>query len=361
VARNFFTGSENVADGNGAFPSLQRVAQALGGIVSSGQVLCPGPNHSTADRSLSVKADPSAPDGFLVYSFSGDDVLACRDYVREKLGLPEFKPNGGNKFNFNNDDIITRAVMAAALSQSRARPKGTIVAVYDYADDDGGLLYQVVRYEPKGFDQRRPDGKGGWIWQLEKRRVVYRWSELLKFPDATVFVTEGEKDADRIAELNLCATTVATGTWTSDCVNALSDRDIIILQDNDDAGRDKARKAAQALHAVANSIRIVSLPDLPDKGDVSDWLDIDPRHANKFCDVCFDAPLWTPETGEAEPNDTEAKTEQQQDKPEDKPESRSASVVHQNFRLERSPSPRAAMDRQGSYSGKPRHVAERRG
>jgi len=53
---------------------------------------------------------------------------------------------------------------------------------------------------------------------------------------------------------------------------------------------------AQALDGVAETIRIVRLPGLPDKGDVSDWLDADPRNAQKFGDICFDAPLWTPET-----------------------------------------------------------------
>ncbi|MBA7632893.1 hypothetical protein ES703_40449 [subsurface metagenome] len=55
-----------------------------------------------------------------------------------------------------------------------------IVATYDYRDESGELLYQVVRYEPKDFRQRRPDGKGGWIWNLNNtRRVLYRLQELL--------------------------------------------------------------------------------------------------------------------------------------------------------------------------------------
>jgi DNA primase len=87
-----------------------------------------------------------------------------------------------------------------------------------------------------------------------------------------------EKDADRIAALNLCATTVAAGKWTEDCIKALAGRDIIILEDNDDAGRKKALEAATALHGVANNIRIVSLPGLPDKGDVSDRIRTTPRN-----------------------------------------------------------------------------------
>ena len=137
--------------------------------------------------------------------------------------------------------------------------------------------------------------------------------ELLEFPDATVFVTEGEKDSDRVAELNLCATTVAAGKWTAECVAALAGRDVVILEDNDDAGRKKALAAAQALHGTANSIRVVSLPDLPDKGDVSDSLNADPHNADKFCDVCFGVPLWEPtqdsSTAAPERDETPATTE----------------------------------------------------
>jgi hypothetical protein len=72
--------------------SLQLIARALGGEVNGGEVRCPGPGHSAIDRSLSIKLDSNAPDGFLVHSFSpADDPIVCRDYVREKVGLPAFK------------------------------------------------------------------------------------------------------------------------------------------------------------------------------------------------------------------------------------------------------------------------------
>ncbi len=152
-----------------------------------------------------------------------------------------------------------------------------------------------------------PGGAVVAIWKLDDRRVLYRWPDLLKFPDATVFICEGEKDADRIAGIELCATTVAAGKWTSDCVNTLASRDVVILEDNDKAGREKALAAAQALYGTAKTIRVVSLPGLPDKGDVSDWLDAAPANAEEFSEVCFDAPLWTPpdqnETAETRTSD----------------------------------------------------------
>jgi putative DNA primase/helicase len=250
-------------------------ARALGGEVRGQEILAPGPGHSAADRSLSVKLDADAPDGFVVNSFAGDDPIACRDYVREKAGLEPFKPSGQR---LNND-----------------RRKGKIVAEYDYPDENGTRLYQVVRYDPKDFRLRRPDGNGEWIWNLgNTRRVLYRLPELLQFPYGTVFVCEGEKDADRVASLGHCATTVASGKWTGDCAKALAGRDIIILQDNDEPGAEKALASAHALHGFAKTIRIVLLPDLPDHGDVSNWLDADPQRADKFVETCFDAAVWTP-------------------------------------------------------------------
>ena len=115
-----------------------------------------------------------------------------------------------------------------------------------------------------------------------------------EFADATIFVCEGEKDADRLARLGHCATTVAAGTWTKDCIQALAGRDCIILEDNDEPGRKKAAGAAQALHDTAKSVRVVGLPDLAAGGDVSNWLDSDGRRADKFVDLCLAAPLWEP-------------------------------------------------------------------
>ena len=68
------------------------VAHALGGEVHGSQISAPGPNHSPRDRSLSVRLDPAAPSGFVVHSHAGDDPIMCRDYVRQRLGLPAWEP-----------------------------------------------------------------------------------------------------------------------------------------------------------------------------------------------------------------------------------------------------------------------------
>jgi hypothetical protein len=188
---------------------VRSLAAALGGEVEGDKVRAPGPNHSPADRSLTIWLKPGAPDGFTVHSFSGDDPIKCRDYVRQKTKLPAFEPK--RKVARTPVGIQTNLMAAiAAQRQDAAAPpkKALITAIYEYRDANGELLYQVCRLEPKSFRQRRPDGKGGWIWQLGEKRVLYRLGDLLKYPDATVFICEGEKDADRVAELGHCATTV---------------------------------------------------------------------------------------------------------------------------------------------------------
>jgi hypothetical protein len=277
---------------------VTRLALALGGDVCGDKISAPGPGHSPTDRSLTIWLNPNAPDGFTVHSHADDDPIVCRDYVRQKAGLAPFVPK--RKAPRPSFDIQANllAAIAAQRQDAAAPPKARIVKTYDYNDADGSLLYQVCRLEPKSFRQRRPDGNGGWIWEVGEKRVPYRLSELLKYPDASVFVCEGEKDADRVAELGHCATTAASGKWRTDCVQALAGRDVLILEDNDDAGRAKASSAALALHGTTKTIRIVRLPDLPDKGDVTDWLDADGRNAERLVDVCLAAPLWTPDTTE---------------------------------------------------------------
>lgn len=256
------------------FLDPRNIARVMGGVVT-GRDSCkvPGPGHSPKDLSVSVKCDPAAPDGLVVHSFAGDDPLACKDHIREKMGI-KWEP--------------TREPVGRA-----SQPRRKLVATYDYTDAGGELLYQVVRFDPKDFRQRRPDGRGGWIWNLGDRRVVYRWPDLGKYPDATVFACEGEKDADRLASLGYCATTICgDGKWTDDCIEPLKGRDIFVLEDNDIAGRKRALKAATALQAVAASLRIIRLPGLADGGDVSDWLDANPSSTSQLIDICLGTSEW---------------------------------------------------------------------
>lgn len=150
-----------------------------------------------------------------------------------------------------------------------------IEAVYGYFDEEGTLLYQVVRRPGKRFQQRRPNGRGGWIWNLkETRRVLYNLPSLMSQSDSTVFIVEGEKDVDRLSREGVLATTNSggAGKWRAEYNATLLGRNIVIISDNDTPGREHAESVARSLYGFAKSIRILILPDLPEKGDVSDWL-----------------------------------------------------------------------------------------
>lgn len=161
-------------------------------------------------------------------------------------------------------------------AEHQAKDRSRIVAEYPYTDEAGKLLFQVVRLEPKSFRQRAPDGNGGWQWSIRGvRRVLYRLPEIMNAPDgALVYLVEGEKDADRIASLGLIATTCpgGAGKWQNEYGSALAGRRIVIVPDNDDAGRDHAATVFNALRAADIECAVLVLEDLPQKGDVSDWL-----------------------------------------------------------------------------------------
>ncbi len=150
------------------------------------------------------------------------------------------------------------------------------IAAYDYRDESGALLFQVVRIEPKNFRQRRPDGTGGWSWKLgDTRRVLYRLPELLAADlNETVWIVEGEKDAHAVAALGLVATTNpgGAGKWRDEYNEPLRGRSVVTIPDNDSPGQRHAIDIARSLLNIAKSVRIVQLPGLAPKADVSDWL-----------------------------------------------------------------------------------------
>ena len=177
-----------------------------------------------------------------------------------------------------------------------------IVGSYDYRDESGALVFQVVRFEPKDFRQRRPDGNGGWSWSVKGARpLLYRLFELrAKVAHNRVFIVEGEKDVDRLAALGLVATTNAggSGKWPAELSEHLAGCDVVLLPDNDEPGRGHAERVARALAGVAASIRVVELPGLPPKGDASDWLDAG-GSAAELVRLVNAAPLWGAADGEA--------------------------------------------------------------
>lgn len=152
--------------------------------------------------------------------------------------------------------------------------KAEIDAVFKYVDEDGRLLYEVVRKNPKGFSQRRPTGSNRWEWNLKGvRRVLYRLPEVLE-TDRIVYVCEGEKDVETLRSFGLVATTNSggAGKWKSEYSKAFEGKVVCVLPDNDEPGRAHARQVALSSTRYAAEVKVLELPDLPEKGDVTDWI-----------------------------------------------------------------------------------------
>ena len=173
--------------------------------------------------------------------------------------------------------------------KQQVKPK--IVKTYNYADATGKLLFQVCRMEPKNFRQRRPDGNGDFIWNMQGvERTIYRLPEVLKADE--VLIVEGEKDADSLSELGFTATTNPGGAekWRDDYSEYLKGKQVVIIPDNDEPGRNHAAQVACSLAGIASSIKIINLPDLPAKGDATDFIKkfIDPQEAAERLSIMID-------------------------------------------------------------------------
>lgn len=156
--------------------------------------------------------------------------------------------------------------------------------IYDYVDADGNLVFQVLRQFPKKFLQRRPDGKDAWVYNTKNvRKYPYRLPEVLNPKNDLILIVEGEKDVEALRAIGFVATTNAGGAikpqkngqspkWPVSFNQYFAGKKIVIIPDNDSAGQTHATFIAAQLRGSARQIGILKLPDLPDKGDVSDWL-----------------------------------------------------------------------------------------
>ncbi|MGA9994659.1 MAG: AAA family ATPase [Pyrinomonadaceae bacterium] len=222
---------------------------------------------SVYDTLNKLKGVKRSGDGWIAFCCAHDD-------NHHSLGISE---KNGRVLLFCHAGCSYDEIIAALGIGSNTNSSSHIVAVYPYCDESRTSVYEAVRLEPKDFRQRRPDGKGGYIWKLNgTRRVPYRLPELLASDKSLpVFIPEGEKDCNNLANLGLIATTNVGGAkkWRDEYSEYLRGRDVVILPDNDEPGREHAQQVARSLHGIAASVKIINLPDLQPKGDVSDWLD----------------------------------------------------------------------------------------
>jgi putative DNA primase/helicase len=137
--------------------SAREIAAAFGGNVTGpSSANIPGPGHSRNDRSLSVKIDPRAPGGFVVYSHAGDNPIECRDYICARLGF--LTSRGGERqqplvvAECGDVDEAKRKAVALKIWKVATDPIGSIVERY-LRDHRGlelpaGIAGNAIRFHP---------------------------------------------------------------------------------------------------------------------------------------------------------------------------------------------------------------------
>jgi hypothetical protein len=204
------------------------------------------------DRTASLKIDEKADGSVLIFDHGG-----CKTtQIVEAIGLTMSDLSDG---------------------KPKALKPVKLVAAYNYRDVTGQVLYQVCRWSPKRFSQRRPDGHGGWINDLKGvSPILYRLPELIAAPPHEwVLIPEGEKDVDNLVALGFVATTNSggAGKFKPEFAEHFKDRRVAIWPDNDEPGLAHARMVAAILAPVAREVRIVEPSGgAPAKGDVSDLI-----------------------------------------------------------------------------------------
>lgn len=273
--------------------TLQEILSRLEKVKKSGDkytALCPA--HSDQNPTLSVR---EKDDKILLNCFAH----CPKESIVSALGI-ELK------------DLFAEPKQSKAANNFQSKK---IVAVYDYADESGEILYQNVRYEPKDFRQRKPNGAGGYDYSLNgRRRVPYRLPELVEAvsKDADVWLCEGEKDADNLRTLGFAATSFKN--WKPEFNALLKSAHVCLIQDHDKAGIKQANDACKLLSGNVASLKTLDFyagEPLPEKHgkDFTDWFETQKQNglsldeiAERLCILTDNANVWQP----SDANDADA-------------------------------------------------------
>lgn len=163
-------------------------------------------------------------------------------------------------------------------------PNPQIIDWFDYITAAGEFVYQEIKYDKTAlnrFQARRQskkknkDGKFDWLWNIDGvKRILYNEFEIVRAAiTEIIFMCEGAKDARTLLKKGLTSTAAIFNDWIKTNTKPLDDRPVVILQDNDEAGIEKALKAAHDRYGKSSSIKILLLPGLGKGGDVTDWFE----------------------------------------------------------------------------------------
>lgn len=233
---------------------IEKIGHALGDCKKTASgVLCKCPCHEDKTSSLSLKITENQK--LAINCFAGCSFETVRSEL-DKRGLLDKKEETKSKSNYE------------------------IIAIYSYTDENGVELFQKYRTRTKkGLHRRRNPNpkckKDEWIYNIkDTRNVLYNLPKVLE--NDVIYICEGEKDADNLNKLGLCATTNNAGalSWRDSFTQSLKGKEVIVCQDNDKAGEMRTAKLFTELSGVVNSFRVFTPPGVPEHGDVTDWLDI---------------------------------------------------------------------------------------
>lgn len=246
--------------------ACERVTEAVerttGAIRSErGYMIARCPSHNDRTPSLSIKC---IEDSVLVHCFAGclvPDIMASLGMRVADL--------------FSNPKTPTTGDTWMPCGHAK-------VAEYRYRDEQAKVLFGVARCERKCFRQWQPDqnpvSTTGRRWNVQGVRtgIIYKLPEIAWRVQATtdnIWVTEGEKDADRLWSLGIPATCNAggAGKWTHEHAQHLAGADVVVVADRDTPGRKHAQNVVHTLMPLARSILALE-PASPHK-DISDHLD----------------------------------------------------------------------------------------
>ncbi len=207
----------------------------------------------------------------------------------------------GDVFTFHQEtngvDFLTALEELAVYTGVTDASKPKVVATFKYTDMSGNLLYTKERIEPgrngksKEFFFKHPGGNGRGC-----DPVLYRLPEIMSAKQ--IFIVEGEGKADLLHEWGLTATCLDSGSnspWRAEYSEAFKDKEsIVILPDGDKPGREYAEKIASALHDKVDSLKVVGLPELSEKGDIIDWAAMPGNDKEKLMTIIENTAVWNP-------------------------------------------------------------------
>ena len=171
-------------------------------------------------------------------------------------------------------DLFEEGVITTASKLvAPVRAPQTLVVEYSYENESKAVEHQTLRYDPKKFAQRRPDGAGGWKWSLNgARRVLFRLPQVLEAAKAgrRIWIPEGEKDVLNLERAGVTATCnpMGAGCWRDEFAEFLvGAKDVVIVQDKDDPGRAHAAQVAASVRRLGITVKIVEAAEGKDASD----------------------------------------------------------------------------------------------